>query len=277
MSTPLYNDLAKPTADFIKKDFPDNFQFEGTAKHKYGSVVFTSNLKKDFVGTVNPKFDIGKFVNKNGTVSISIDTNKFEKVETTIENLFPGLKSILTADSKKLVQLELQYKKDKFAFTLLGKLDKTVSTSGVFALNNKVSLGAQTEFNAESSSLKAANLTVVVKPRSDVFLTVADKLIDKTITLTSLYKPNSRVQVGGDVTVDLKALNKNPTFNLGAQYNINDASYLKVKINDASKAAFGYTLNYDSKTKISTAWAINTRDLSAAGAHTFGVNITSTF
>ncbi|KYQ93965.1 porin [Tieghemostelium lacteum] len=225
MSTPLYNDLAKPTADFIKKDFPDNFQFEGTAKHKYGSVVFTSNLKKDFVGTVNPKFDIGKFVNKNGTVSISIDTNKFEKVETTIENLFPGLKSILTADSKKL----------------------------------------------------AANLTVVVKPRSDVFLTVADKLIDKTITLTSLYKPNSRVQVGGDVTVDLKALNKNPTFNLGAQYNINDASYLKVKINDASKAAFGYTLNYDSKTKISTAWAINTRDLSAAGAHTFGVNITSTF
>ncbi|KAF2069391.1 hypothetical protein CYY_009289, partial [Polysphondylium violaceum] len=241
------------------------------------SIVATNEVNKagKWVGTINPKLTLNPHLKTPGTASVSLNTDAFNKGEITFDSLFPGLKTVLTVDSKKIFSTEFQYKKDKFAVTLLGKNDKSVLSSVSFAINSMFSVGVQTEYNFAKSSVKGVNATLVAKPRSDILITLTDKYIDGLLSVSTLYKPSAKVLVGGDVTVDLKAPQASPAFNLGAQYFINDASSLKFKINEASKLGLAYLITVNNNTKASASWNINGKDFKQGNS--FGLNLTVSF
>jgi len=277
MNPGIYADLTKSTNDFIKKDFPETFKIEITQKNKFGSVVATNEVNKagKWVGTINPKLTLNPHLKTPGTASVSLNTDAFNKGEITFDSLVPGLKTVLTVDSKKVFSTEFQYKKDKFAVTLLGKNDKSALASVALAINSMISVGVQTEYNFAKGNVKGVNATLVAKPRSDILVTLTDKYIDGLISVSTLYKPSAKLLVGGDATVDLKAPQASPAFNLGAQYFINDVSSLKFKVNDASKLGLAYLLTVNSNTKASASWNINGKDFKQGNS--FGLNLTVSF
>ncbi|KAK5574749.1 hypothetical protein RB653_010002 [Dictyostelium firmibasis] len=268
MSQVLYNDLTKQTSDFIKKDFPESFKLESTLRHKYGSIVATTDIKEGgIVGTVQPKFDVSKFVNRNTNANLTIDTNGVKKGEITIENLVPGLKTIINGDAKQNVSTEVQYKKDKVALTVFGKNDKSYTTSISFAANNMFTFGIQADGNAKNT-LKNVNATLLVKPRNDIIFTIVDRFMDKQLLFSGLYFATPKLTVGGDLTVDLKASDKSPSFNIGTAYKIDSVTFIKAKINNNKKANIAFTHTLNQNAKIGLGWNINAANLKQG--NTFG-------
>ncbi|EGC28442.1 eukaryotic translation initiation factor 2 alpha [Dictyostelium purpureum] len=271
MNPAIYNDLTKPTADFIKKDFPETYKLEATLKHKIGSVVSTVDLSNGSVtGTLQPKFDLSSYVNKTSAANFTIDTKNLKKGEFNIEQLIPGLKTILTVDSKKLVQAEFQYKKDKVAITVVGKNDKSFNAGLVYAVSPLITLGVQGE---HKGTFKAANATIVLKPRSDLFITIADKFMDQQISVSALYKASKKVTVGGDVSVNLKAGNST-AFNIGTQYTIDATQSIKAKFNNKNKINFAYLVALNPNAKASFGWNVDSKNIKEN--NTFGANLNIT-
>ncbi|KAN0026644.1 hypothetical protein ACTFIV_007633 [Dictyostelium citrinum] len=274
MNPGLYTDLTKPTADFIKKDFPESFKLETTHKNPYGSIVAITDIKEGgVVASIQPKIDFSKYIGKPSTGSFTIDTNGVKKGEFSIDNIVPGLKAIINGDSKQNFSTEFQFKKDKFAFTVFGHNNKSYITSLAFAINPTFTVGVQAEGNAKNT-LKNVNATIVVRPRPDIFVTVVDRFMDKQILLSALYSATPKVAVAADVTVDLKASEKSPSFNIGTQYKIDTSSSIKAKVNNAKKVNVSYLFNAGSNAKFAFGWNLNTSNLKQGSTFGTAINVT---
>ncbi|KAN0039865.1 hypothetical protein ACTA71_007102 [Dictyostelium dimigraforme] len=274
MSQVLYNDLTKPTADFIKKDFPESHKVEATYKHKYGSIVAITDLKEGgVVASVQPKIDFTKYLGKNSNGSFTIDTNGVKKGEVSIEDLVPGLKTIINGDSKQNFSTEFQYKKDKVAFTVFGHNNKSYLTSLAFAINPTFTVGVQAEGNAKNT-LKNVNATIIVRPRPDIFISVSNRFMDKQILLSTLYTVSPKLSVAADVTVDLKASDKSPSFNAGTLYKVDSQSSIKAKFNNTNKVNISYLYAANSNAKFAFGWNFNVANLKQGSTFGSSFNIT---
>ncbi|KAM9972883.1 hypothetical protein ACTFIR_012253 [Dictyostelium discoideum] len=274
MNPGLYTDLTKPTADFFKKDFAETFKLETTFKGKYGSIVATTDIKDSgVVASIQPKADFTKYLGKVSNGNFTVDTNGVKKGEFTIENIIPGLKAVTNGDSTQNFSTEFQYKKDKIAFTLFGHNNKTFNTSLAFFINPTFSVGVQAEGNAKNT-LKNVNATITIRPRPDVFVSIVDRFMDKKILLSTLYTATPKLSFVGDVTVDLKASEKAPSFNFGTQYKIDSASLLKAKVNDNRKVNISYIYNTTNNTKFVLGWNVNTKNFKQG--NTFGATVNLT-
>lgn len=274
MSAPvLYSDLTKVPSDFIKKDFVDFNQVEINKKFNNTlSAIVTGSLKKDgFLLSVNPKVNLKEFINKTSNLSITVDTNKVGKVETTVENLVPGLKTILTANTNKLYQTEFQYKKDRFALTLVGNLDKKLVASLVVA-QNYFNFGVTSEYNAQKGTLANVDATAVYRPNANVFLSLTEKVLDNVLIGQFYDRVSPRVSIAGDVTFDFKATELK-SFNVGAKYDLDQDTSVKVKVDNQSKVAIGFQARYTSFLKGTLGWNINAKDIKSNAAHNFGISL----
>eukprot|EP01132_Coremiostelium_polycephalum_P002400 gene2400-2967_t len=274
MSAPvLYSDLTKLPSDFIKKDFVDFNQVEINKKFSNTlSAIVTGSLKKDgFLLSVNPKVNLKDFINKTSNLSITVDTNKVGKVETTVENLVPGLKTILTANTNKLYQTELQYKKDRFAVTLVGNLDKKLIGSLVVA-QNKFNFGVTSEYNAQKATLTNVDATVSYRPSADIFLALTEKVIENVLVAQFYDRVSPKVSLAGDVNFDIKATELK-SFNLGAKYDLDSETSVKVKVNNQSKIAVGFQARYTPFLKGTLGWNIDAKDIKNNASHNFGISL----
>ncbi|EFA76535.1 porin [Heterostelium album PN500] len=223
------------------------------------------------------------FSHKSGALSSKLTFSnskikpKTKKYNNNNNNNYNNTQSniLSQADTSKLVQSEFQYKKDNLALTAILRSNKKILTSAVFGFSN-FALGLQANVNGEKQELEGLEATFLYK-REGLLLAVSPKNKGQSLVFSAYDRVNAKLAIAADLAVDLQSPEKNPQFTIGSQYYVDSKSFIKAKVNGQGRIGLGYTVPVNNNTKLSVAFNINGKDLSAEGKHNFGFNLVLNF
>ncbi|KAJ0452461.1 Mitochondrial outer membrane protein porin of 34 kDa [Helianthus annuus] len=231
----LYTDIGKKTRDLLYRDYQGDHKFTITTYSPTGVAITSSGTKKGdlFLADVNTQLK-----RNNITTVIKVDTNSNLSTTIVVDELAPGLKTILSfrVPDQRSGKLELQYLHDYAGIsTSMGlTANPVVNFSGVVGTNS-TAIGTEVSFDTKTGNFTKYNAGISF---SNADLIAALTLNDKCETLNASYyhivKPLTNTSVGAEVNHSFST-NEN-TITVGTQHALDPLTTVKARINNLGKA-----------------------------------------
>ncbi|KAM0010472.1 putative Porin domain superfamily, eukaryotic porin/Tom40 [Helianthus debilis subsp. tardiflorus] len=223
----LYTDIGKKTRDLLYRDYQGDHKFTITTFSPTGVAITSSGTKKGdlFLADVNTQLK-----RNNITTDIKVDINSNLSTTIVVDELAPGLKTILS------FKLELQYLHEYAGIsTSMGiTANPVVNFSGVVGTNS-TAIGTEVSFDTKTGNFTKYNAGISF---SNADLIAALTLNDKCETLNASYyhivKPLTNTSVGAEVKHSFST-NEN-TITVGTQHALDPLTTVKASINNLGKA-----------------------------------------
>jgi len=293
---PLFKDLKKRSNDLLTKDFPSEKQ-ENKVEWKTNApnnVTFTSTFTKrkdgSVVGTVSPKY---VFKDWNTTFTGEVNTRRELKGEVEVANPadVAGLKVTATAQSStedNFGILAVQYQHELASLTGSADYGKgkgsTVKGSIVTGAQG-FALGASCEYflgHAQDSDMKEFEAAINYS-HSDFDIRGFARMNsreeeDKNIIGASYYhkvhgKDNKQLALRAEVVYEHKEADAKPQLVFGTEYQWERDTTLKAKFDTTGLLGFSYRQKFSDRTSLTLASTMDTNNLGAKNAASFGFSL----
>ncbi|KAL7135749.1 hypothetical protein ABFS83_11G119100 [Erythranthe nasuta] len=232
----LYSDIGKRARDLLNKDYNSDQKFTLTTYSPTGVTLTSSGTKKGelFLADVNTQFK-----NKNVTTDIKVDTSSNLFTTITVDELTPGLKTILSfkAPDQRSGKLELQYLHDYAGLSSSIGLtaNPVVNFAGVLG-NNKLALGSDLSFDTKEGAFLKYNFGASF---TNADLIAAVTLNNKFDSVSASYyhtvNPLTNTAVGGEFTHSFSSSEN--TITVGTQHSLDPLTNVKARVNNAGKVS----------------------------------------
>ncbi|KAL3720172.1 hypothetical protein ACJRO7_005059 [Eucalyptus globulus] len=232
----LYSDIGKKAKDLLYKDYQSDHKFTITTSSVTGVTITSAATKKGelFLADVNTQLK-----NKNVTTDVKVDTNSNLVTKITVDEPFPGLKTIFsfTVPDQRSGQIELQYLHDYAGIsTSVGLTANPVVNFAAVLGSNVLSLGTDVSFDSKANNFTKCNAGISFS-NADLIASLA--LNNKGDSLTASYyhivNPVTSTAIGAEVTHSFSS-NVN-TITVGTQHALDPLTALKARINNSGKAS----------------------------------------
>jgi voltage-dependent anion channel protein 2 len=294
MSTPVppsWKDLGKPASDLLGKDYPTNKTLEVKTKAP-NNIVFTVNGLLDnktgaILGDLQSKYSNPKL---GLTITPSWSTKNLIKAQVELENqLAKGLKfdvlgSIKPSEGEqpheKTASVTAIYKQP----ALHTRLNANVFAGPVFTADAVVGrdgflVGGEGTYNLADGKVKSYNAAVGYNaPEYSVTLHGLKNF--STFSASYYHRVNRDLEAGARATYNPKAAKSGAPVHLevGAKTFLDNAAFVKAKINNEGLLHLGYTQALRPGVKFSWGLGIDTQKLGAQSGtgghpHTVGYHI----
>ncbi|EEF45012.1 mitochondrial outer membrane protein porin of 34 kDa [Ricinus communis] len=252
----LYTEIGKKARDLLYKDYQTDQKFTITTYSPTGVAITSTGVKKGelFLADVNTQLK-----QKNVTTDIKVDTDSNLFTTTTVDELAPGLKTILSCKlpDQRSGKLEIQYLHDYAAVSSSVGLapNPTVNFSGVIG-TNVVSLGTELSFDTKSGNFTKCNAGFSY---SNADLIASLTLNDKGDSLKASYYQivNPVHAVGAEVSHSFST-NEN-TITLGSQHALDPLTTMKTRVNNFGKASALFQHEWRPKSFITVSAEVDTK------------------
>lgn len=227
----LYPDIGKKARDLLYRDYQSDHKFSLTTYTANGVAITSTGAKKGeaFLADVN-----SKLINKNITTDIKVDTNSKLYTTITVDEVAPGLKTILSfvAPDQRSGKVELQYLHENAGIsTSIGLTASPIINFSGVAGNNTVAVGTDVSFDTASGDLTKYNASLSF---STTDLIASLILSNKLDTLTASYyhtvSPLTNTAVGAELTHAFST-NEN-TLIIGTQHSLDPLTTVKARVNN---------------------------------------------
>jgi len=276
----LYSDLGKKSSDLLSKDFPDKAKLEIKTKAENGGLSFEGNITRNtdhsFYGLLNPKYKHG---GHGLTVGASVDTRRALKVEATVEDLVPGLKTSITghADSESLT-VDAEYKHEYLtlqgAVNVLSAKGNKVTASSVFGYEG-VAVGLQAEYVYD----KWQNFHGVASYThpdyvSTLFARVNTHAASNILGFSLHHRFSPRTSLAAEAALDVNKSAESPKITFGGSYDFLDSpTTVKGKVDTDGRLSLSYAHRLNKYSRLILGTAININNFSSSGNHAFGLTL----
>jgi len=285
----LFKDLNKRASDLITKEFPSEKsenKVEWKAETSNNVTVETTLVQKadgSVLGTFAPKY---KYKDWGSTFSVELKTNKEFKATVDVEDQFaPGLKTTLSGESKAedlFGTFGVEYKHE--LATLTASVDygqaagSNLKASAVVG-SQGFSLGASTDYflGASNDSILRELHTVLGYSSDEFDISAFGKLQNEKdaniLGATYFHRVNPDLQVGTEVSFDTANPEAKPKLVFATQYRVEADTVVKAKVDTLGKLGLSYQQRFSKGAKFTVSSTIDTNNLGAKNASTFGVSI----
>jgi len=274
----LYADLGKKSSDLLSKEFPDRNKVEVKTKTISG-VSFEGNVTKNndgsIYGSLYPKY---KFGSHGITVGAQVDTKRAVKVEATVEDLLPGLKSTLTGhgDSESIT-FDSEYKHEYLTLAgsvnVLGAQGNRFTASSVFGFDG-FAVGLQAEYVYDK--WRTVNgIASYTNPDfvATLFARANNQASTNIIGLTYHQRLNSRSAVAAEASFDVNKTTESPKITVGGSYDLDPSTTTKARVDTEGRISLSYAQRLNKYARLILGTSINSNNLSSSGNHTFGLTL----
>lgn len=227
----LYSDIGKKARDLLYRDYQSHHKFTVSTVAANGLAITPSATKKgeSLLADVNAQWK-----NNNITTDLKLDINSNLCSTITIDELAPGLKTILSfgTPDRRSGKVEVQYFHEHAGISTSIGLAATplVSFSGV-AGSNTVALGTDISFDTASGNFTKYNAALNFSS-GDLIASFA--LNDKFDTLTASYmhtvNPLTNTAVGAELSHCFSSSEN--TLTIGTQHALDPLTSVKARVNN---------------------------------------------
>jgi voltage-dependent anion channel protein 2 len=274
----LYADIGKKSSDLLNKEFPLQNRIEVKTRTANGvelEVNATRSQDGSICGVLNPKY---KFKAHGVGLSATVDTNRVVKLEGSVDDLLPGLKTTVTGHSDtESLTFDVEYKHEYFtASTSCHTLDPsgtTLTSSAVVGLDGW-GLGGQATYS--SAGQRWTQINGVASYTSADFVATLFTRTKPTQNLVGgsyFQRISDRVAVGGEMTVDLNKEKESTKLTVGGSYDLDPLTTVKGKFDTDGKLSLSYAQRLNKYARLIIGSTINTNNLSPSGNHQFGFTL----
>jgi len=273
----LYADLGKKSSDLLNKEFPDRPKVEIKTKTPSG-VSFegsvTRNNDGSIYGQLYPKY---KFGSQGVTVGASIDTKRALKVEASVEDIVPGLKTTITGHGEsESITVDAEYKMEYV--TVATSLNVLSAQGNRFTGSTVVGYdGFAVGLQAEYVYDKWRNFNGIVSYTHPEFVATlfarSNAQTSNILGLTYHQRVNPRTAVAAEATFDANKTSESPKITVGGSYDLTVDSVVKAKMDTEGKLSGSFAQRLNKYTRLILGSSVNTNNFSASGNHTFGLTL----
>jgi voltage-dependent anion channel protein 2 len=283
---PSWKDLGKSSNDLLGKDFP----FNGTTLEV--KTATPSNVTFRVAGSQDPKTsaiagDIeAKYTDKKNGVTITQAWTTANYLRTTVEaenHLAKGLKfdlntNLLPDASKKSALVTTTYKQPGVhTRAFLDVFKGPTFTADTVLGRDGFLLGAEASYNVtEGKVTRYAAAVGYSAPEYAVTLHGLGNL--STFSASYYHRVSPDVEAGAKAVYDTKSTTQTVALEVGAKAYLDNAAFVKAKINNAGILGLGYTQSLRPGVKASFGLALDTARLNEVGAagpaHKVGASFT---
>ncbi|GAB4839953.1 hypothetical protein Ancab_020663 [Ancistrocladus abbreviatus] len=232
----LYSDIGKKARDLLYRDYQSDHKFTVTTYTSNGVAITSSGTKKGELLLADVST---KFVSKNITTDIKVDTSSNVYTTVTVDEPAPGLKAIFSfvVPDQRSGKVELQYLHEYAGIsTSIGlTANPIVNFSGVVG-TNVLALGTDLSFDTATGNFTKYNAGLSFT-NSDLIASLT--LNDKGDTLTAAYyhtvSPLTNTAVGAELSHSFSS-NEN-TLTIGSQHALDPLTLIKTRVNNYGKAS----------------------------------------
>jgi len=285
---PSFKDLGKAANDLLSKDYP----IAGTAlevKTKApNNVVFkVDGLRHGQSGQIASNLEAKYLVPKYGlTFTPSWSTANFVKASVELDNkIAKGLKvdlnsSLNPANGAKAALLTATYKQPGLHTRVMADLFRGPSfTLDAVAGRLGFLVGGDATYDVQKAAINKYNVAVGYSaPEYAVTLHGLGNLT--TFHASYYHKVNRDVEAGAKAIYDTKSPSSTVSLEVGTRAYLDNASFVKAKINNSGILGLGYTQALRPGVKASLGLAVDTQKLGCEGekaagaAHKAGISLT---
>ncbi|CAH7673710.1 voltage-dependent anion-selective channel protein 3 [Phakopsora pachyrhizi] len=285
---PSFKDLGRAANDLLSKDYPiSGTNLEVKTKAPNNVVFKVAGIKDGKSGIIAGDLEAKYLLPKYGlTFTPTWSTNNLVKAQIELDNkIAKGLKldfatNVNPVTSDKGAALTATYKQpglhtrtlvDLFrgpAFTL----DAVVGRDGFL-------VGGDVTYDVQKASISRYNAVVGYSaPEYAVTLHGLSNL--STFHASYYHKVNRDVEAGAKAIYDTKSINKDITLEVGTRAYLDNASFIKAKINNSGILGLGYTQALRPGVKVSFGLALDTQQVggnsekASSSAHKVGASLT---
>ncbi|KAJ4831793.1 hypothetical protein Tsubulata_017004 [Turnera subulata] len=232
----LYTDIGKKARDLLYKDYQSDHKFTLTTYTAGGIAITSTGLKKgeQLLADVSTQLK-----NNNITTDIKVDTNSNLLTTITIDDLAPGLKTIISfkAPDQRSGKVELQYQHEYAGISAALGLtaNPIVNFSGVVG-KESLALGTDVQFDTATGNFTKYNagLSYINKDLIASF-TLNDKGDTATASYYHIVSPLTNTAVGAELAHSFSS-NEN-TLTIGTQHALDPLTTLKARVNNLGRAS----------------------------------------
>lgn len=272
----LYADLGKKPSDLLDKEFPTVNKLEWKGKTPLSGVNLelsaTRNADGSVVGVLNPKY---RFAAHGVALSATVDTNRVVKVEGSVEELLPGLKTTVTGHGNTdSITIDAEYKHEYLTLTgsvdLLAAKGNTIKTSGVIGFDG-FALGLQAEYTTDKTWTQANGILSYSRP--DFVASIYSKMRANKVGGSYYQRVNDRVSVGAQVEFDVAKTEDAGKLTVGGSYDYDPWTTVKTKFSTDGRVGFSYAARLNKNARLIIGSSFNANNLSSSGNHNFGFTL----
>ncbi|RDB19064.1 putative mitochondrial outer membrane protein porin [Hypsizygus marmoreus] len=282
---PSWKDLGKSSNDLLSKDFPfQGFALEVKTKTPSGVAFKVAGNRDAKSDTINGDIEAKWSDRKHGvTITNTWTTSNILRSQVELENqIAQGLKLDVTSSlhpdkSTKTALINAIYKQS--GFHTRGALDifkgPTFTADTVIGRDGFL-VGAEAAYNVtEGNVTRYAAAVGYNAPEYAITLHGLNNL--KTFTASYYHRVSSDVEAGAKAVYDSKSTHGGVGIEVGAKAYLDQAAFVKAKINNAGVVALGYTQTLRPGVKASFGLALDTTKLNEVApvgpSHKIGLNL----
>lgn len=276
----LYADLNKKSNDLLTKDFPDKHKLEVKTKTLSGvnfDGSITRNNDGSFYGSLNPKY---KHSSHGITLGATVDTKRVLKVEATVEDLVPGLKTSITGDAfSESLTVDAEYKHEYVTVAgalnvLSPKGNKLIASSVVGYEGFALGLQAEYVYDKWQNINGVASYTLPDTFVGSLFARVNTQATTNIIGFNVHHRINNRAFIAAEASIDVTKTSESPKITVGGSYDLQDSNTtIKGKLDTEGRVALSYGHRLNKYARLILGTAINTNNFSASGNHSYGLTL----
>jgi len=289
----IFKDLLKRGDDLLNKEFPSDksenkLEFKTEERNNIiQEITLTQKSDGSILGVFTPKYKLKEYFTN---FLAELRTNREFKVEVGVDDLFAkvkGLKTTITEETKgeDLVgTLSVEYKHDYAAATT--SLDygqsngSNIKASAVVGIPtttaNGIQLGSAIDYflgaNSDSVLKEVQGHLSYVTPEYDigVFGKIQNEKDSSILGAKYFQKVNSDLSVASEVSFDTQNADAKPKLSFGSQYRLDSDTNVKGRFDTAGKLGLSWNHKFGGNTKLTVAATLDTNNLGAKSASTFG-------
>lgn len=288
----LFKDLNKRSDDLLTKEFPSDksenkVEWKGeTANNTTQDVSLTQKSDGSISGIFTPKYKLKEY---GTTFTTELKTNREFKAEVALEDQFTkvkGLKTTVTGESKgeDLVgTVGFEYKHEFAAATAsvdYGQSNGSNVKGTLVVGSNGVQLGTSVDYFLGSSSdsvLKEVQGQLTYGTEDwdiAVFGKLQQEKESSILGAKYFQRVNPDLFVASEVSFDTQNTDAKPKLSFGSQYRLDADTYVKGRFDTAGKLGLSWNHKVGKNAKLTVAATLDTNNLGAKSASTFGFTLT---
>lgn len=256
----LFADIGKKAKDLLTKDYLQDQKITITTETESGLAFTTTSVKKGdlLIGDV-----LTQFKNKNVTTDIKVDSNSCIYTTVTVDELAPGLKTVLnfTIPDKTSGKLEVQYRHEHAGIcSAVGMTAVPVVEVNAAFGGEGFSLGGEVSFDTGSGVFTKYNAGLGLnKPEFSAALLILDK--GETLKASYLHNVNSDTKTTVAAEILHKLSTSDTTFTVGSSYALDPLTTVKTRLNNHGKLGALLQHEFRPKSTVTFSTEVDTKAL----------------
>eukprot|EP00250_Pteridium_aquilinum_P000727 c10880_g1_i1 orf=707-1534(-) len=255
----LFSEIGKKAKDLLTKDYLQDQKVVITTETESGLAFTSSTVKKGDLLTGDV---LTQFKNKNVTTELKVDTNSSIYTTITVDELAPGLKTVLNVTvPDKSGKLEIQYQHEHAGIGCIVGLTAVpvVEVNTAFG-GQGFALGGEVAFDTGSGVFTKYNAGLgLTKPDFSAALLVSDK--GETLKASYLHNvnPDTKTIVAAEILHRLPT--SDTTFTVGTSYALDSLTTVKTRLNNHGKLGALLQHEFRPKSTVTISTEVDTKAL----------------